>query len=79
MWEILNETETGWCIDLSIDNLEQALHEALSMNGNDLYEMGQKASRFIYDNFDYRSVTRNTLHLYEWLLNSGEKPEFIYD
>lgn len=78
-WEILNETKTGWCIDLSIDNLEHALREALSMDGNDLYEMGQKASQLIYDNFDYRSVTRNTLRLYEWLLNSGGKPEFIYD
>lgn len=78
-WEILNETKTGWCVDLSVDNLEHTLREALSMNRNDLYEMGQKASQLIYDNFDYRSVTRNTLRLYEWLLNSGEKPEFIYD
>lgn len=78
-WEILNETKIGWCVDLSVDNLEHALREALSMNRNDLYEMGQKASQLIYDNFDYRSVTRNTLRLYEWLLNSGEKPEFIYD
>lgn len=78
-WEILDATKIGWCVDLCIDNLEHALREAISMNGNDLYEKGQKASRFIYDNFDYRSVTRKTLRLYEWLLNSGEKPEFIYD
>ena len=78
-WEILNETKTGWCIDLSVDNLEHALREALSMNESDLYDKGRKASRLIRENFDYRSVTRNTLRLYEWLLNSGEKPEFIYD
>ena len=78
-WEVLNDTHTGWCIDLSVDNLERALREALTMNSVDLYEMGQKASKLIHDNFDYRNVTRNTLRLYEWLLNSGEKPEFIYD
>lgn len=78
-WEILNETKTGWCIDLSVDNLEHALREALSMNETDLYEKGRKASRLIRENFDYRSVTRNTLRLYQWLLNGGEKPEFIYD
>ena len=78
-WEILNETNTGWCIDLSVDNLERALREAFAMNPVDLYEMGQKASKLIYDNFDYRSVTHKTLRLYEWLLNSGEKPEFVYD
>ena len=78
-WEILNETNTGWCINLSVDNLEQALREALTMSPTDLYEMGQKASKLIYDNFDYRSVTRKTLRLYEWLLNGDEKPEFIYE
>lgn len=78
-WNILNDTSTGWCIDLSVDNLEYALREALSMNPTELYDMGQKASRLISDNFDYRSVTRKTLRLYEWLLGGGKKPEFIYD
>lgn len=78
-WNILNDTKTGWCIDLSVDNLEYTLREALSMNPTELYDMGHKASKLIYDNFDYRSVTRKTLCLYEWLLGGGEKPEFIYD
>ena len=78
-WNILNETNTGWCIDLSVDNLEHALREAMGMDANALYDMGQRASKLIYDNFDYRSVTRKTLRLYEWLLNSGEKPEFVYE
>jgi hypothetical protein len=62
-----------------VDNLEYALRKALSMNPTELYDMGQKASKLIYDNFDYRSVTRKTLRLYEWLLNGGEKIEFIYE
>ena len=78
-WEILNETDTGWCVDLSVENLEHALREAMGMDANALYDMGQRASKFIFDNFDYRSVTRKTLRLYEWLLNSGEKPEFVYE
>lgn len=78
-WNILNDTKTGWCIDLNVDNLERALREALSMNPIELYDMGQKASKLIYENFDYRNVTRKTLKLYEWLLNGGEKPEFVYE
>lgn len=78
-WNILNDTKTGWCIDLNVDNLKRALREALSMNPTELYDMGQKASKLIYENFDYRNVTRKTLKLYEWLLNGGEKPEFVYD
>lgn len=78
-WNILNDTKTGWCIDLNVDNLKRALREALSMNPTELYDMGQKASKLIYENFDYRNVTRKTLKLYEWLLNGGEKPEFVYE
>ncbi|MCR5827267.1 MAG: glycosyltransferase [Bacteroidales bacterium] len=78
-WSVLNETNTGWCIDLSVDNLERALRAALTLNPTELYAMGQKASKLIYDNFDYRSVTRKTLTLYEWLLNGSEKPEFVYE
>jgi len=78
-WEILNETDTGWCVDLGVDNLECTLREAMGMDANALYDMGQKAGKLIFDNFDYRSVTRKTLRLYEWLLNSGEKPEFVYE
>jgi glycosyltransferase involved in cell wall biosynthesis len=78
-WDILNETNTGWCIDLSVDNLERTLREALSMSSADLYDRGQRASQLIYDNFDYRSVTRKTLSLYEWLLNGGKKPAFVYE
>ena len=77
-WEILNETYTGWCIDLSVGNLEHALREAMGMDANALYDMGQKASKLIYENFDNRSITRKTMRLYEWLLNGGEKPEFVY-
>ena len=78
-WNILNDTKTGWCIDLNVDNLERALREALTMSPTELYDMGQKASKLIYENFDYRNVTRKTLKLYEWLLNGGEKLEFVYD
>lgn len=78
-WEILNKTSTGWCIDLNVGNLEKTLREAMRMDANALYNMGQKASKLIIDNFDYRSVTRKILRLYEWLLNSGEKPELVYE
>ena len=78
-WEILDESKIGWCVDLSVDNIERALREAMTMTPTDLYEMGQQASKLINENYDYRVVTRNTLRLYKWLLNSGEKPEFVYE
>lgn len=77
-WSILNETQTGWCIDLCVDNLEKALREAMTMEPSELYGMGQKASRLVRENFDYRSVAQKTKRLYEWILTKENKPEFVH-
>lgn len=76
-WEILNETNTGWCIDLSVDNLEKTLRQAMMMDSVALYEMGQRGSKMINENFNYRSVARKTKRLYEWVVNGGKEPEFV--
>ena len=68
---------TGWCIDLSIENLEKALREAMSMDSKELYEMGQRGSRMINENFNYRSVAQKTKSLYEWIVVGGDKPTFV--
>lgn len=78
-WEILNKTNTGWCINLSLENLESALHEAMTMEASQLYDMGQHASKLVYDHFNYRNVAQRTKTLYEWIITKGEKPSFIYD
>ena len=68
-WEILNETGTGWCIDLSVDNLTDTLRQAMGMNADILYEMGQKASLLVSEKFDYRSVAKKTMGLYKSMID----------
>ena len=76
--DMLSEDKrTGWCIDLSVDNLEKTLREAMSMDTDALYEMGQRGSKMINENFNYRSVAQKTKALYEWIINGGEKPSFM--
>lgn len=86
-WKLLNGQErsmgvtptekTGWCIDLSHKDLEKAMREAMSMSSQELYDMGQKASFLIQENFDYRRVARKTKKLYSWILGEGDKPDFV--
>lgn len=91
-WQLLNGEEstmgvsfdtlkkykrTGWCIELTIQNLESTLREAMNMDTHELYEMGQRGSNLVNENFNYSSVAKKTKRLYEWILNGGEKPEFI--
>lgn len=76
-WEFLNDTGTGWCIDLSVENLEKALREAVSMDPVTLYEMGQKASQLVHERFYYLNVARRTVELYRWIIEGGDTPECI--
>lgn len=64
-WEILNETQTGWCIDLSVENLIDNLKNAMAMDAVELYAMGQCASQLVFDRFNYRNVAKKTMELYK--------------
>lgn len=76
-----DDKRTGWCIELSVENLENTLREAMSMDPAVLYEMGQRGSRMINENFNYRSVAKMTMQLYEWIvegkMDKARKPEFV--
>lgn len=76
--DMLGENKkTGWCIDLSVDNLAKALKEAMSMPAEDLYEMGQRGSKLVNENFNYRSVAEKTKSLYGWIVSKENKPNFV--
>lgn len=63
-WELLNGTQTGWCIDLSVDELERALRESLGMEEKALYEKGQRGSNLIFERFNYRMVAEKAKQCY---------------
>ena len=73
-----DKKQTGWCIDLSVDNLEKTLREAMMMSPDELYEMGQRGSLLVNTNFNYRSVAKLNKALYDWILRGGDTPQFIY-
>lgn len=76
--DVLGEIKrTGWCIDLSVDNLVTALREAMTMSPDELYEMGQRGSILVNSNFNYRMVAKKNIALYEWIINKAEKPDFV--
>lgn len=76
-WSVLNHKKLGWYIDLSIDNLTNALSEAIEMGTNNLFILGQKCSKYIYDTYQYTSVALKNKMMYEWLLGSSKEPSFI--
>ena len=77
-WDFLNKEKAGWSIRLNQETLETTLREALTMSSEALYNMGQNAASLVRERYDYRSVAKETVKLYDWLLNGGVKPEFVY-
>lgn len=77
-WQELNTEKIGWCVDLSEDNIETAIREALSMPTKILFSMGQKGSEYVRDNYLYTSVAKKNIELYKWILEKGPEPEFMF-
>lgn len=77
-WEMLNENNIGWCIDLSLENLQGCLNSAINLGMDSLFEMGQHASLYIKDNYHFSSVAKRINLLYDWIKGTVPKPDFIY-
>ena len=77
-WQELNDEKIGWCVDLSEENIENAIREALALPTEELFAMGQKGSKHINNNYLYTSVAKKNLELYKWILEGGDMPDFMY-
>ena len=62
--KILVTENIGWWIDLSITEIKKTLKEAMSQNKDKLFDMGQKGSKVVYDNYYYVNTARRVFELY---------------
>lgn len=77
-WSCLTEDKCGWWIDLSVENLKNALQEAMLLTDDERHELGKKSRECIVNRFSASSVAKKTMKVYEWVLGKCEKPDFIY-
>lgn len=76
-WPWLDETGTGWSINLTPDNLLHALTHAMDLPAETLFDMGQKGSLEVNKRFNYLQVARQTEELYRWILTREHRPDFL--
>lgn len=76
-WQELNEKQLGWCIELSLENVANAISEAINLGQDKLFEMGQQCSEYVRDTYQYTEVAAKNKAVYEWILNGGKKPAYI--
>jgi glycosyltransferase involved in cell wall biosynthesis len=76
-WEKLNTNNCGWWIDNDVDTIAKTLREAIALPEETYRQMGIKGRELIKNNYSIEIVAGKMLQLYEWILQQGEKPEFV--
>lgn len=78
-WEELNTIGCGWWIDRKPDDIAQVMQQVIEMPAADLLAMDERGRQLVNEKYAAPKVARIMQQLYVWMLNGGEKPEFVYE
>ena len=51
----------------------------MKLDATELNEMGMNGYRLVLEKYLWKAATDRSVKTYEWLLSSGEKPDFIFE
>ena len=77
-WSEIEEYNAGWWVELSQENINQALYEALICIESELTQKGLNGYELI-KTYEWKYQAKKMKNMYEWVLDEGNKPEFVYD
>lgn len=78
-WQVLEKYHCGWWIDNSQSSINQAIYQAIHTSTEDRLAMGVNGKRLMRENYSVEVLGLKMKRLYTWILNGGEKPEFVYE
>lgn len=78
-WEELNARHCGWWVNNDIHTLTQTMEEAFSLSNEELLAMGERGKQLVIEKYSSTQVAAQMKQLYEWILNGGKKPDFVYE
>lgn len=78
-WQDLSSHHCGYWINNDIETLAKTIQEVLILSELDIAEMGRNGKRLVEEKYSDTQVAMMMCRLYEWILNGGEKPEFVYE
>lgn len=76
-WAGLVAHRSGWWVDVGVEPLRIALHEALSLSPEVLQQMGQRGREWMEHDFSWQGVARQMIDVYRWLLGENQKPTCV--
>lgn len=77
-WQELNTEQCGWWKDNSPETIAEVIVEIMSKSNNEILQMGARGRALIEEKYEQMKVAGMMKQLYEWIINGGEKPEYVY-
>jgi len=62
-----------------VQPLAEALQSAMQLSEEQRLQMGQNGRKLIEEKYSIEAVAAQMIQLYQWILNEGEKPAFVYE
>lgn len=78
-WEELNTEHCGYWVSNDVKTLAFTIEAVLSLPQEKIIQMGENGKRLVLEKYRDIQVAGMMKQLYEWILNGGVKPEFVYE
>ena len=65
-------------MDNEINTLAATIEIAINIPENKRQEIGENGRKLVIENYSVEVVAKKMIHLYDWILNGGGKPEFVF-
>ncbi len=78
-WSDLKKYNCGWWIEKTENSFLENLRKIMKLDATELNEMGMNGYRLVLEKYLWKAATDRSVKTYEWLLSSGEKPDFIFE
>lgn len=77
-WKDLQTCHCGWWVPYMQADITNAVRSALNATEEELQTMGQNGRKLMEERYSMKAIAEKMKSLYEWILGSGEKPDFVY-
>lgn len=77
-WKELQSHNCGWWIDNTQEEIDRTIMECASLSEDARLKMGLAGRELIRQNYSVSSLAEKMKRLYEWIINGGPRPEFVY-
>lgn len=77
-WQELESFQCGWWVEYNQTAITEAVKEAMTTSVETLWEMGNRGRKLVEANYSIPAVAMRMKSLYEWILQTGKKPDFVF-